>query len=118
MSKKEFLHSTMKDINLRIENYREEKEYEAKTLEYQAWLTGAYVKSAINCFFSKTAKYPENPIETEKKSVKGIAKANKMTEEEIQQNLQYISMRVRQANANITAVKETKKNEMIDEPAE
>lgn len=107
----------MRDINLRIENYKEEKEYEAKMLEYHSWLTGAFVKSAINCFFSKTAKYPENPIETEKKSVKGIAKANNMSEEEIQQNLQYISMRVRQANANITAVKETKKSEMLNEPA-
>lgn len=65
MSEKEFLHSTLKEIEIRIKQYKKEKEYHAKELEYQAWLTGLYVQNAIASCFDKKSKYPKNPLEEE-----------------------------------------------------
>lgn len=63
MTEHEFLHSTLREINLRLKKFKEEKEYRQKEIEYQCWLTGAYVQMAIGSCLSKKVKYPENPLE-------------------------------------------------------
>lgn len=78
MSKKEFLHSTMRDVNIRIENYKEEKEYEVKKMEHLAWMTGAFMQHAIAAAFSKKAKYPESPLKEKEVVVEDM----ELTEEE------------------------------------
>lgn len=65
MTKHDFFHSTMRDVNLRIKSYREDQEYRAKEIKYQSWLTGLYVQNAISSCFSKKAKYPKNPLKEE-----------------------------------------------------
>lgn len=111
MTKAEFLHSTMKDINIRIESYSEERENKLKTTEYLAWLTGMYVTHAIAVSFSKHAKYPENPIKVNTKDIKQVAKATGKSEEELRQEEAYMSLLVKQANANIS--KARKKREEL-----
>lgn len=101
MTEKEFLHSTIKSINYRVLAYRKEKEYKAREIEYQSWLTGIFVMNAINCCFSKKATYPKNPLVVLKKDSKEISKSTGKSEEELLQEEQYFAMRVRQANANI-----------------
>lgn len=71
MTEKEFRHATMTEINFRLKRYKEEKEYHAKEIEYQSWLTGLYVQNAIASCFGKKAKYPKNPLE-EKQVVEDI----------------------------------------------
>lgn len=63
MAEKEFRHATMAEINSRFKKYKEEKEYRAKEIEYQSWLTGLYVQNAIASCFDKKTKYPKNPLE-------------------------------------------------------
>lgn len=101
MSEKEFRHSTLKYINLRIKQYKEEKEYRMKEIEHQSWLTGIYVMDAISCCFSKNSKYPENPLVKKLASPDELVKITGKTEEELLQEEQYFAMRIRQANANI-----------------
>ena len=69
MTKDEFFHSTPKEISVYINAYKEQKEYELKSTNYQSWLTGSYVLQAINCAFSKNGNYPENPLLKEEKSM-------------------------------------------------
>ena len=71
MTEKEFRHSTIKEINIRLKKYKEENEYKVKELEYHSWLTGLYVKNAIASCFDKKVKYPKNPIE-EKEAVQDM----------------------------------------------
>lgn len=77
MTEKEFRHSTMRDINLRLKAYKQEKEYKEKEIEYKSWLTGFYVQCAISSCFSKKAKYPENPLKQ-----KVVVENMDLTEEE------------------------------------
>lgn len=63
MTESEFRHSTLSQINMRLRRYKKEKEYHAKEIEYQSWLTGLYVQNAIASCFDKKAKYPKNPLE-------------------------------------------------------
>ena len=72
------MHSTMSDIRQRIKVYREDKENEAKELEFKAWLSGLYVRSAITSAFSKKSKYPEDPLNREEP-----INIENMTEDEI-----------------------------------
>lgn len=108
MSKYEFLHSTPNDIILRMEIKQDELEEHAKEIEYQSWLTGAYVREAIISALSvkKKIKYPENPIEVRSKTTKEIAKKSGKSEQQIQQELAYYSLRVKQANANIAQARQ------------
>lgn len=102
----------MRDVNLRIKAYREEKQYDAKKVEYQSWLTGLFVRSAIvSAFNGKKFKYPDNPIGIEHKSMEEIAQETGKTKEELAQEEQYFSMRVRQANANIDKVRKNKESD-------
>lgn len=104
MTEKEFRHSTLRDIDYRIEAYMNEKEYRAKEIEYQSWLTGIFVMDAIGCCFDKKHKYPENPLITREGSPEEISKKTGKSEAELLQEEQYFAMRVRQANANIARV--------------
>ena len=88
-------------VKLCIEKYWENKEREVEWLQFHAWQTGEYVMAAIAATFSKHTKYPQNPLKKKTESVHEIAMKYKKSEAEIQQNLMYMSMRVRQANANI-----------------
>lgn len=101
MSEKEFRHSTLSEINLRIEVYQKEKEYRAKEIKYEAWLSGIFVMDAIASSFSKNYKYPNNPLIDRTKTTEEISKETGKSEEELLQEEQYFAMRVRQANANI-----------------
>lgn len=96
---------------MRIKAYQEEKQYKAKEIEYQSWLTGLFVRSAIVSAFNKQCKYPDNPVGVEHKSMDEIAKETGKSKEELAQEEQYFSMRVRQANANINKVRENKKSD-------
>ena len=70
MSTHEFYHSTLKDINQRLEIFKEQQEYEAKRLEYVPWMTGLYVRAALGSFFlGKKCKYPENPVKEKEEFV-------------------------------------------------
>ena len=65
ISKREFLHSTLKDITMRIEGFKEEQEYRAQEIEYQSWLSGLFVRTAIVSALNKRCKYPKNPLDKE-----------------------------------------------------
>ena len=106
MTKKDFLHSTMKDVNIRIEEYGKEKEEKIKTVEYLSWLTGIYVTHSIAVSFNKHAKYPDSPIKVDPKDTKKMAKVTGKSEEELRQEEMYMSLLVRQANANIAKARE------------
>lgn len=111
MSKREFFHSTMHDVNVRIEAFGKSQEETVKRLEYHSWLTGMYVMHSISCNFSKKATYPKNPIEIDTKDIKQVAKKTGKSEEELRQEEMYMALRIRQANANIQETKERIKNE-------
>lgn len=70
-------------------------------MELYGWMFGLYNKSAIVSSLDNKAKYPKNPIEERSNTVQEIAKKNGMTQEEIQQNLKYISMRVKEVNTRL-----------------
>lgn len=107
MTKDEFFHSTPKEISVYINAYKEQKEYELKSTNYQSWLTGSYVLQAINCAFSKNGNYPENPLLKEEKSIESIEKRSGRSKEEMQQELRLMELRVMQANANIEKIGQT-----------
>lgn len=101
MNKKEFYHSTPNDILSRIDIHNENQEYRIKEIEYQAWISGIFVKAAIASSFDKKYKYPENPIAERSKSPKEIAKRSGKTEEQLKQEEAYAVLLVKKANANI-----------------
>ena len=68
----------MRDIELRIESYKERMEYNADTINYLAWLIGNYDMQAINASFSKRGKYPKSPLEKNEVVVEDMV----LTEEE------------------------------------
>ena len=47
---------------MRIDAAIEERENQVKYIEFQSWLTGAYVLKAIGYAMSKKNKYPDNPL--------------------------------------------------------
>lgn len=96
----------MKDVNIRIEEYGKEKEEKIKTVEYLSWLTGIYVAHSIAVSFNKHAKYPDSPIKVDPKDTKKMAKVTGKSEEELRQEEMYMSLLVRQANANIAKARE------------
>lgn len=67
MTKQQYFHSTPNDVYMVLDAKRQEIEADAKTraeiIQYQAWLNGVYVRSAVASVLSKKAKYPKNPIE-------------------------------------------------------
>ena len=70
MTKKTFFHSTLREVKLYIDAFYMEKDYQSKCIEHQSWLTGAYVMNAVVAAFNKKAKYPENPLLENTKTIK------------------------------------------------
>lgn len=108
MSKKDFFHSTRKDIDLRIKCYQKEREEGFKEISHQSWLTGVYVCEAIATCFSKNHKYPQNPETERMGTIEEMSKKTGKSEAELIQEEQYYAMRVRQANANISQSSKSK----------
>lgn len=65
-----------------------------------------YISHSIACSFNKHAKYPKNPIQIDTKDTKQMAKVTGKSEEELRQEEIYMSLLVRQANANIAKARE------------
>lgn len=64
---------------MRMDAYKEQKEEEAKKLEFSAWRNGIYVLNAIGAAFGGNKhKYPDNPLE--EKTV--VVEDMELTEEE------------------------------------
>lgn len=115
LSKREFLHTTIKDLQLRIktyyENEKERTEWELDKIEYETWLTGLYVQRSVASSLSSKCKYPDKPFNFTKKSAQQehTRIESGKSEEEIKQEQRYYELLIRQANANIanaTNVKE------------
>lgn len=120
MSRKEFLRSTLKDLRIRIEQYgiskNEEIQSQLINMDYQAWLTGLYVKTSISCaLFPRKVSYPNKPITQEEQNnwVKHNPNTPKKSEAELRQEERYYELLIRQANANISEIgnKEGKQDE-------
>ena len=116
MNKREFLHSTPNDIQLRVEIANEEKEEKVRFMEHQSWLNGLYVQRAIlSAVDGKKNKYPEDPVKTHVKDTKQIAKGSGKTEEQLSQELAYATLLVKQANANISKRRKVLKESNVGE---
>lgn len=46
-----------------INKRKEEVEYQHEYINYQAWLTGAYIQQAVGALLSKKVRYPDKPID-------------------------------------------------------
>ena len=99
MSKREFLRSTPKDIKARFKAYKEQKEEEYRHGQYTAWLTGMYVRCAIGSAFSKSGRYPDNPLT--QTTVQEVANKTGKTEEELNGEKVLMTMLVMEANAEL-----------------
>lgn len=74
-----------------------------------------YVSYSIACNFNKHAKYPKNPIQIDTKDTKQMAKITGKSEEELHQEEVYMSLLIRQANANIAKKRESVKSNQQEE---
>ena len=116
MSKREFLHSTPAEIELRLQSRNSFAESEIKQAEYRAWLNGYYVQRAIlSALNGEKSPYPKNPLEVRSKDTKEIAKNIKKTEEQLQQELAYATLLVKKANANIVKKRKLREKPETDE---
>ena len=65
MSKRDFFHSTPRDIEIFLDAYdrrvKDEVESNFERMKYSSWLTGLYVQNAIGSVISKKVKYPKKP---------------------------------------------------------
>lgn len=110
MSRKEFLRSTIRDLQVRIREYekskRDEIETQVKLIEYQSWLSGLYVKSAVSSARSDKAKYPDKPIteKTKKPQIEEKTDVPKRSEAELKQEERYYELLIKKANANIAEI--------------
>lgn len=110
MSRKEFLRSTIRDLQVRICEYekskRNEIEAQVKLIEYQAWLSGLYVKSAVSSALSNKAKYPDKPIteKVKKPQIEEKSDVPKRSEAELKQEERYYELLIKKANANISEI--------------
>ena len=110
MSRKEFLRSTIRNLQVRIQEYEKGKRDEIKTqlklIEYQAWLSGLYVKSAVSSVLSDNVKYPDKPITEKLNEPQAEEKADvpKRSEAELKQEERYYELLIKKANANIAEI--------------
>lgn len=110
MNRKDFLRSTIRDLQVRIREYekskRDEIETQVKLIEYQSWLSGLYVKSAVSSALSDKAKYPDKPIteKTKKPQIEEKTDVPKRSEAELKQEERYYELLIKKANANIAEI--------------
>lgn len=60
MTSKEFYHSTLRTINMRLDAYLDNIEIQSNKSKVNAWLQGLYVRCAIGSALNGS-KYPEMP---------------------------------------------------------
>jgi hypothetical protein len=111
---------TPKDFEYALDAYNETmkmrqqlEEEHYKQIDYQAWLTGLYVRAAVSNVLGgkKGPQYPQKPLTDNSESVAEIAKNSGRTEEEINADLLMATLQIQEANARIEEVqsgKETK----------
>ena len=110
MSRKEFLRSTIRDLQVRIREYekgkRDEIETQVKLIEYQSWLSGLYVKSAVSSALSNKAKYPDKPIteKAKKPQIEEKPDVPERSEAELKKEERYYELLIKKANANIAEI--------------
>lgn len=76
-------------------------------MEYQAWLSGLYVKTAVSCaLFGSKVKYPDKPIteNSKKPQVEEKIDVPKRSEAELKQEERYYELMIKKANANIAEI--------------
>lgn len=85
---------------------RDEIETQVKLIEYQSWLSGLYVKSAVSSALSGKAKYPDKPIteKTKKPQLEEKTDVPKRSEAELKQEERYYELLIKKANANIAEI--------------
>ena len=83
-----------------------EIETQVKLIEYQSWLSGLYVKSAVSSALSNKAKYPDKPIteKTKKPQIEEKTDVPKRSEAELKQEERYYELLIKKANANIAEI--------------
>lgn len=109
MSKRDFLHCTIKEFQLRLKAWRNQKEDEinqkSKLIDYQSWVSGAYVQIAIASALSSKVSYPKNPFGSDdKKELLPEKIYDEKTEEELKQEERYFELLVKQANAKLDEI--------------
>lgn len=113
IKKHEFFHMTPKDFQYAVEAHNENmkmrqqlEEEHYKQIDYQAWLTGIYVKIAVGNVLGgkKSTPYPQKPMTDNSESVAEIAKNSGRTEEEINADLLMATLQIQEANARIEEV--------------
>ena len=86
MNKRDFFHSTPKEIEIFLDGKAEQKKAEAKTSEYLAWIQGYYVRLAVlSVLNGRKAKYPSRPLSEENQNYGNsdyIVATEAMSEEE------------------------------------
>lgn len=87
MSKRDFFHSTPRDIEIFLDAYdrrvNDEVESNFERMKYSSWLTGLYVQNAIGSVISKKVKYPKKPYGEEEVQDTVIETREDMTKEEV-----------------------------------
>ena len=109
MSKRDFLHCTIKEFQIRLNAWRKQKEDEinqkSKLIDYQSWISGAYVKIAVASAFSNKISYPQKPFGSNDKKESLPQKVyDEKTEEELKQEERYFELLVKQANAKLDEI--------------
>ena len=113
IKKHEFFHMTPKDFQYAVDAYNENMEMRQKLeeehykqIDYQAWLTGLYVRAAVGNVLGgkKGPQYPQKPLTDNSESVAEIAKNSGRTEEEINADLLMATLQIQEANARIEEV--------------
>lgn len=101
----------MRDLKIRIQQFQNAKNDEiqarAALIDYQSWLSGLYVKSAVSSVLApRKAKYPNEPIMQDEKGNQVEEKPDtpKKSEAELRQEERYYELLVRKANANIAEI--------------
>lgn len=104
---------TPQDFNYVLDTYNERmkerqklEEVRYSQIDYQAWLTGLYVRIAVGSVLggNKAPKYPEKPMTDKSESIEEIAKKNGKTEEEINAELLMATLQIQEANARLEEV--------------
>lgn len=85
-----------------IKAHEEQLQRDIDEKEFTAWINGLYTSMAIASCFSKNCKYPENPISKKQDTIEEKAKKAGKTEEELQQELLYMQLRVMQTNYELS----------------
>lgn len=110
ISKKEFLRSTIADLEIRFSEHRkaekEERTANVELIEYQTWLAGLYVKIAVSSALSSKVKYPDKPFEPVSKAMENddMPEIPKKSEAELKQEERYYELLIKKANANIAKI--------------